>query len=121
VAVSRLTGTRLDLTASGSSAIAVADSAGDQLAVQLVGEGKVSVAGRVATVRLLANGAGTIDAGELDAGDLFVRLDGLGTIRARARYTAQVASTGLGTVSVAGRPKCRVTAAGGAPVTCGSD
>ncbi len=121
VAVSRLTGTRMDVTASGAGGVAVAAVDGDQLGVQLIGEGKVSVAGRVAAARLLANGAGTIDAAGLDAGDLTAHLEGLGSIAARARYTAQVSSNGLGTVTVAGRPKCRVTAAAGAPVTCGSE
>lgn len=120
VAVSRLTGARIDLAATGSGAIAAGAVEGDQLNVQLIGEGKVTVAGRVATARLLANGSGAIDAGALDAGDLTAHLDGLGSIAARARYTAQLSSTGLGTISVAGRPKCRVTASAGAPVTCGT-
>lgn len=120
VAVSRLSGARMDVTSAGSGGIAVAAVDGDQLGVQLIGEGKVSVAGRVAGARLLANGAGAIDAAKLDAGDLTAHLEGLGTIAARARYTAQVSSNGLGTVTVAGRPKCRVTAAAGAPVTCGT-
>lgn len=120
VAVSRLTGTRIDLAATGNGAITAALAEGDQLNAQLIGEGRISVAGRVGSARLLANGAGAIDAAELDAGDLKVNLDGLGSITARARYTAQVSSTGLGTISVAGRPKCRVIAGAGAPVTCGS-
>ncbi len=120
VTVSKLKGTRIDLAATGNGAIAAGSVQGDQLNVQLIGEGKVSVAGRVANARLLANGSGTIDAAGLDAGDLGVHLDGLGTISARARYTAQVSSTGLGTITVAGRPKCRVTASAGAPVTCGT-
>lgn len=120
VAVSRLAATRIDLAATGNGAITVGVVEGDQLNVQLIGEGKVGVAGRVAAARLLANGAGTIDAAGLDAGDLTVHLDGLGSIAARARYTAQVSSTGLGTIAIAGRPKCRVTASAGAPVTCGA-
>lgn len=120
IAVSRMAGTRIDLAATGSGAISVAAVQGDLLNVQLIGEGRVAIAGRVANARLLANGAGTIDAAALDAGDVIAHLDGLGTIAARARYTAQVSSTGLGTVSVAGRPKCRVSASAGAPVSCGS-
>jgi len=120
IAVSRMTGTRVELAATGAGAITVAAVQADLLSVQLIGEGRVGVTGRVATARLLANGAGTIDAAALDAGDLIAHLDGLGTITARARYTAQVTSTGLGTVTVAGRPKCRVSASAGAPVTCGT-
>lgn len=120
VTVSRLSGSRVDLAASGNGAITAAAVQTDRLNVQLIGDGRIGVAGRAAGARLLANGAGTIDAAGLDAGDVTVHLDGLGTIAARARYTAQVSSTGLGTVTVAGRPKCRVTASAGAPVTCGT-
>lgn len=120
VTVSRLNGSRVDLSATGNGAIGVGAVEGDQLNVQLIGEGRIAVAGRVAGARLLANGSGTIDAARLDAGDVTAHLDGPGTIAARARYTAQVSSTGLGTVTVAGRPKCRVTASAGAPVTCGT-
>ncbi|MCP3734157.1 DUF2807 domain-containing protein [Sphingomonas sp. RP10(2022)] len=121
VTVSKLTGMRIDLAATGNGAIQAGDVQGDQLVAQLIGDGKITAAGRVATARLLANGAGAIDAAGLDAGDLNAHLDGLGTIAARARYTAQVSSTGLGTISVAGRPKCRVIASAGAPVTCGGN
>ena len=120
VAVSRLSGTRIDLSATGTGSIAAGAVQGDRVDVQLIGEGRIALAGRVPTARLLANGAGTIDAARLDAGDLTVHLDGQGTVSARARFTAQVSSTGLGTITVAGQPKCRVTAAAGAPVTCGT-
>jgi len=120
VRVTRLAAPRVDLSAAGNGAIEVGAVQADQFTVQLVGEGKVTVAGRAGVARLNATGAGAIDAAGLEAGELTVRLDGLGTIAARARYTAQVTSSGLGTVTVAGRPKCRVTAAAGAPVTCGA-
>ena len=51
--------------------------------------------------------------------DLVVRLDGLGTTRAAARYTATVTNAGLGTVAIAGGAKCTVTSSAGGPVTCG--
>ncbi|GAA0659182.1 hypothetical protein FHT00_002009 [Sphingomonas insulae] len=120
IAVSRLAAPRIDLAATGAGAITVGAVEGDQLTAQLIGEGKISVAGKAATARLLANGAGTIDAAGLEVGDLAVHLDGLGSVTARARYTAQVSNTGLGTITIAGRPKCRVTAIAGAPVTCGA-
>lgn len=119
VAVARMAGTRVDVTATGTGAITIAAVQTDQLNAQLIGEGRIAVSGRATTMRLLANGAGTIDAAAVDANDLNAHLDGLGTITAQARYTAQVSSSGLGTITVAGHPKCRVTAAAGAPVTCG--
>jgi hypothetical protein len=119
ITAAQLKGASIDLAAMGAATISAAAVDGDRLAAQQVGEGRIALAGRVGTVRLFDGGTGTIDAVGLDAGDLTAHLDGPGTIRARARYTAQVTSTGLGTVEVAGRPKCRVMAPAGAPVTCG--
>lgn len=120
VTVARLVGSRVDLSAAGTGTIEVAAVQADQLIVQLAGDGRIGLAGRATAMRLVASGAGTIDAAGLEANDLDLHLDGPGTVRARARYTALVASSGLGAVTVTGRPKCRVIAAAGAPVTCGA-
>jgi hypothetical protein len=120
LAIDRMVAPRVDLSVTGAGGIALAAAQGDQVNVQVIGAGSVAVAGKAATVRLMTNGPGTIDAAQLDAGDLTVRLDGLGTTTARARYTAQVSSTGLGTVTIAGTPKCTVKAVAGSPVTCGA-
>lgn len=119
VSAAQLKGASIDLAAMGAATIGAASVDGDRLAAQQVGDGQITLAGRVGAARLFDGGSGTIDARALDAGDVVVRLDGPGTVRAQARYTAQVMSTGLGTVEVAGRPKCRVVAPAGAPVTCG--
>lgn len=119
--VTRLTGARMSLALSGPGAILVDGIEGDQLAVQLIGAGTVTVGGgKVTTARLTANGAGAIDTGAVDAGELLAVLDGLGAITARARYAAQISNSGLGTVTVAGRPKCTVRATAGGPVSCGT-
>ncbi|EZP50984.1 GIN domain-containing protein [Sphingomonas sp. RIT328] len=120
VTIAQLKGARVDLSAAGTATLAVAAVEADQLGVQLAGDGKITLAGRATDARLVASGTGTIEAAALATNDLTVHLDGPGTVRAQARYTALVASNGLGTVSVAGRPKCRVVASAGAPVTCGT-
>lgn len=120
VTVTQLTGARVDLSVAGPGAIAASGVVTDQLSAQLIGDGRIAIAaGRTGAARLIANGAGTIDAAGVEAGDLTAHLDGLGTIVGRARYTAQLASTGLGTIRIAGHPKCRVSAPAGAPVSCG--
>lgn len=121
VRVDRMRGARIDLSVTGPGGVRVADARGDDLTATLVGDGAVEVAGKAARARLVANGAGRIDAGMLDAGDLVVRLDGPGEVRARARYTAQVSDGGLGAVSIAGRPKCQIRAPAGGPVACGGE
>lgn len=119
--ITRMAGPRLMLAVSGPGGIVVDAVQGDQLVVQLIGAGSVTVAsGKVASGRLTANGGGAIDAGAVDAGDVLAVLDGLGAISAQARYTAQVSNSGLGTVTIAGRAKCAVRAAAGGPVKCGA-
>lgn len=119
VSVTRMTGPRVALTLGGAGSITVARVDADQLTAQVVGDGHMTLAGRVATARLAASGAGGIAADALDAGDLTAALQGAGAITARARYTAQVSSSGLGSVTVAGRPKCRTLGQASGTVRCG--
>lgn len=119
LSVTAMKGARLDLSVTGPGTIQVGEAAGDAVNATVIGGGSITLAGRAGTARLMTNGAGTIDAGGLEAGDLVVRVDGPGTTRARARFTASVVDTGLGQITVAGRPKCTVKADAGGPVTCG--
>jgi hypothetical protein len=91
----------------------------DQLFATIIGAGTMTLSGRAARARLVTNGAGNVDATGLSVNDLSILQDGNGETRAAARYTAQVNSTGLGHVVVAGRPKCLVHAIAGGPVECG--
>ncbi len=119
VAIARMAARRVDLVVTGAGGITVAGVRADQVVAQVVGSGSIALAGTTASARLATNGPGTIDADKLDAGDLVVRLDGLGTTTARARYTATIDNAGLGSVTVAGMPKCTVRANAGGPVACG--
>lgn len=116
---SRMKGTRVDLAVTGAGTIAVAEVAADQLSATLIGTGAMTLAGRAAKVRLSTNGPGRIDAARLQADELSVALDGPGETLAAARYAATVNNIGLGAVTVAGRPKCTITARAGGPVRCG--
>lgn len=117
--VAGMKGPRLDLSVTGAGAITAAGANGAELNATTIGSGRITVVGRVDRVRVLVNGAGGVDAGALDAGDLTVRLDGPGEVAARARFTADLVSTGLGRISVAGSPKCQVRAPAGGTVLCG--
>lgn len=120
VTVTRMSGTRLDLGVTGTGALSVDEASAEQVNATVIGSGSIRVAGRAGKARLVTNGPGTIDADALSAGELFVSLDGSGETRATARYSAEIASTGMGRVNVSGNPKCTVRAAAGGPVTCGT-
>ena len=112
-------GQRIDLQVTGSGTLDAAALDADQLDATLVGSGGIKLGGRAAKVRLMTNGTGGIDAVPLKADDLILLLDGPGEIRATARFTANVTSTGLGSVTVYGKPACTVKAVAGGPVSCG--
>lgn len=115
----RFRGTRVDLSVNGAGEIEAGDVQGDQVQAMLIGPGSMTLSGKARTARLTANGPGRIDASALQADEATVLLDGQGEIKAAARYTARVTNVGLGAVSVAGRPKCTVTARAGGAVACG--
>ncbi|WP_347092492.1 GIN domain-containing protein [Sphingomonas parapaucimobilis] len=118
VTVQAMKGSALNMSVTGTGEVRVGRADGDQLAATLFGPARLTIeGGRVGKARLAANGPASIAAEALEAGDLTVTLDGPGEIAARARYMATVANGGLGKVTVAGTPKCRVT--GGGPVRCG--
>ncbi|WP_076717775.1 DUF2807 domain-containing protein [Sphingomonas sp. gentR] len=118
VTVQAMKGSALNLSVTGTGEVRVGRADGDQLTAMLFGPARLTIeGGRVGKARLAANGPASIAADTLEAGDLTVTLDGPGEIAARARYTAAVANGGLGKVTVAGTPKCRIT--GGGLVRCG--
>ncbi len=119
VSVAALAGARGDVTVTGAGTITVASATNDAVNATVIGNGAVTLAGRAGRERLAINGAGRIDAGALTADELAVHIDGPGVVAANARYIAQVVATGLGTATVAGSPKCTVTAPAGAQVVCG--
>lgn len=120
VTATGLRAARIDLTVAGSGAIAATGVDADEVAAAVTGTGTLTLAGRAVRARLLASGPAAIDAAALDAGELVVIASGVGETRARARYTARIANTGLGRVTVAGTPKCDVRPAT-ANVSCGPE
>lgn len=119
VRVGAMKGTRVDLMLTGAGKLNVARVDADQLVATVVGTGALAAAGKAVRARLMVNGPGTIAASGLVADDLVTRLEGAGEVTAAARFTAQVTSTGLGKVTVLGKPRCQVRALAGGPVVCG--
>ncbi len=113
-------GQRIDLQVTGPGKIDAQAVDADELNVTVLGAGEVAVGGRARRARLLTSGSGTITATALTTNDLAVRLDGPGETSATARYTANLTSTGLGRITVAGSPACITNAVAGGPISCGN-
>ncbi|WP_353204560.1 DUF2807 domain-containing protein [Sphingomonas sp.] len=115
-----LRGQRIDLQVTGSGGLVIGALDADQLNATLLGPGTMTLGGRGARVRLIGSGPGRIDAGALRGDDVTVRLEGPGAIAAQARYTADAISTGIGAITIYGKPACKVKAAAGGPINCGA-
>lgn len=116
----RMVGQRLDLSVNGAGGLTIAGIDTDQLTATVIGAGTMTLAGRSGRARLQLSGPGTVTASALIVNDLIARSEGTGEMRLAARYTADVSSTGLGAISVAGNPACKVQSIGGGPILCNS-
>ena len=119
VTVDRATAQRIDFAINGAGTLSVARVETDQLVASVVGAGVLTLGGTAQRARLMVNGPGSIG-GTLASNDLIARVEGSGGIETKARFTAQVTTTGLGKVIVTGSPKCLVKAVAGGPVQCGT-
>jgi hypothetical protein len=118
VTVTGMRADRVDLAVTGAGAIAATGIAATDVNATVVGAGTIAAAGRTVRTRLTASGPGGIDAAQLEAGDAIVRLEGVGQVRARARYTAQVSNIGLGSIEIAGPAKCVIRGQSAGPIRC---
>lgn len=117
VEVDRMTGQRVDLGVNGAGSLTIARLDTDQLAVTLTGTGAVRInGGTTRTARFGSYGAGSIDAAGMSINDLTVQAQSAGDSRFTARYTAQIASLGTGSVRVTGSAAC--TLSGPGPASC---
>lgn len=120
LAIARMAGQRLDLSVNGAGSLAVTGIEADQLVATVIGSGTMTLSGRSGRARYQLSGPGTVEASGLIANDLIARSEGNGETHAAARYTADVTSTGLGAITVAGKPACKIKSSGGGPILCGS-
>ncbi|WP_380942075.1 GIN domain-containing protein [Sphingomonas floccifaciens] len=114
--IDRMAGQTVTLQLLGAGSIAVGAAKADRLEAGVVGAGTITLGGTAQRARLIANGAGSIDAAGLTADALFVDWQSVGSARVTARYTAEVYARGQGPVEVLGKAACKVAGAG--PVSC---
>lgn len=117
--VGPLRGQRIDLALTGSGSLSADGLEADQLFATALGAGSMTLAGRAARARLATSGPVQLRAGGLIANDLTVRADGNGDLVAQAKFTAAVSSTGMGSVTVYGKPACTLQGVPSGPVSCG--
>ncbi len=119
VRVAAMDGDRVDASVNGAGSIAIDAVDAREFRGTVIGTGAITAGGKAQTARLSSNGAGSLDAGALSAGDVIIVSQSTGTMRAQARNTAQVMAMGSGTVAVSGSGRCTVSGPG--PVTCAGE
>ncbi|RYD54261.1 MAG: hypothetical protein EOP60_08105 [Sphingomonadales bacterium] len=116
IRVAEMRAARVDLALEGSSAIDVAGIRADELHAAHNGTGTLKLAGSAVTARVRGTLAGTVDASAFMANDAILLWESRAPLTIGVRYTAQITASGLGPVTILGKPFCSIR--GAAPVTC---
>jgi hypothetical protein len=117
--INRLKGLRADISLAGSGHISAANVETDNLVADVIGSGRISLAGKTKTLRANIQGAGDLDAEGLTAGEARLISETAGTVVLHASRSAQVRASGLGDVTVTGKPACIVHGVSANRVRCG--
>jgi hypothetical protein len=105
--LSLATPTLSSVNMAGSGQLLVLDVSVPHLAVTMLGSGSLGLAGQADSLALNVEGAGRVDAAQLQTHTTSVRLTGSGNASVSARSMVEIASTGSGQVIVSGHPPQR--------------
>jgi len=87
--------------------------------VNMMGSGRIRVAGHAKQMHATIQGSGDLDGGALSIEDLQLISDTAGTVTVGGARSAKVTATGPGDVTIGGTPACTVDNKGAGRVHCG--
>ena len=119
--VARAEGLRVELTVQGSGRLRATSVAADDLALGLLGSGRIEVAGTAETLRATVDGTGELDGSALRTESANIVTNTLGTVAFAVSREANISAMGLGDVVITGHPSCNVRGPGAGQVSCGSN
>jgi hypothetical protein len=119
VTIDRMQGLRSGAVLEGAGSLKIAALAADRFDLAMLGSGRVSLAGAVATLRAVVRGTGDLDAAALVAADATLTSESAGTVTLGVKRSITVTASGAGDVTVLGKPACTVTNTGSGSVICG--
>lgn len=114
-------GLNVEFTVEGSGTLRAAGVNADNLALGLIGSGRIEIGGRAGVLRGDFQGTGTVDASSLDARNATVTNTSSGDVLLSVRGPAAITNNGVGTVRVTGAPVCTIEGLNAAQVLCESD
>lgn len=119
VRVGRLRGQRVMIALQGPGSIDVADITADQLALNMVGNGRIRAAGKVKQAQMNLAGASQLQGAALLVDDVTLQNEGAGDHHLTVLKRAKITSRGAGRIAIDGRPSCAVENMGIGSVICG--
>ncbi len=120
LAIDKARGLRVDLALGGNGRLSVGAIDADNLVVDLLGSGQITVAGHAKQVHAAVKGSGDVMASRLAVDDLQLTAETAGNIIVGSARSAKIIATGLGDVTVGGMPACTVDNKGAGRVRCGT-
>ncbi|OWQ95152.1 head GIN domain-containing protein [Sphingopyxis witflariensis] len=118
--IDRLKGTRVAIGLRGPGRVSVGTISSDRLSVAMVGNGAMTLGGKVKQAQMNLSGAGRVDAAALAVDALTSDSEGAGEHMLRAVKTAAITARGVGKTVVLGKPVCTVRNIGSGTVMCGT-
>jgi len=119
LAIDRARGLRVNLGLGGSGRLTVGSVDADNLVVDLLGSGRITLAGRAKQMHAVVKGSGDLAGGGLAADDLQLASDTAGNVTLGSARSAKIVATGQGDVTIGGTPACTVDNKGAGRVRCG--
>lgn len=119
LAIDKVRGLRVDLALAGNGRLTVGALDVDNLFVDLLGSGRMTLSGHAKQMRANVKGSGDVAGSALAADDLQLGADTAGTVTIGSARSAKIIATGAGDVTIGGTPACTVDNKGSGRVRCG--
>jgi hypothetical protein len=120
LSIDKARGLRLDLALGGNGRLTVGTLDTDNLIVDLLGSGRITLGGHAKQMHATVKGSGDIIGASLAADDLQLTADTAGTVTLGSARSAKIVATGSGDVTVGGSPACTVDNKGAGRIRCGT-
>lgn len=120
LAIDKARGLRLDLALGGNGRLSVGAVDEDNLNVDLLGSGRITLAGHAKQMHAAIKGSGDLMGTGLTADDVQFVTDTAGTVTLGAARSAKITAIGAGDLTVGGTPACTVDNKGAGRIRCGT-
>ena len=119
LSIDKARGLKLSVSLVGTGKASIAAVESDNLLVNMLGAGSLTLGGKAKTMRAEVHGAASLDAAGLTAGDAQLFADTSGEVKLAVTRAVTVQASGSGDVTIGGTPACTIKSMGAGQVRCG--